>query len=97
MQRPRLSRGGSRVDRAAVLRAVRDHEDRRGRNDAVARSLPAAEACGKQDGIAPAVYAQEFGDRIKGSRVELIDGAGHLPHLEQMAQVTKVIGEFLGS
>jgi len=52
---------------------------------------------GKQDGIAPAVYAQEFGDRIKGSRVELIDGAGHLPHLEQMAQVTKVIGEFLGS
>jgi pimeloyl-ACP methyl ester carboxylesterase len=50
---------------------------------------------GKQDGIASSVYAEEFGSRIRGARVELIDGAGHLPHLEQMAAVAPLIDGFL--
>jgi len=50
---------------------------------------------GAQDGIAPKIYAKEFAQRIKGSRVELIDDAGHVPHLEQMVTVTALIEGFL--
>jgi pimeloyl-ACP methyl ester carboxylesterase len=50
---------------------------------------------GKQDGIIAPVYAQEFANRISGSRVELIDEAGHLPHLERGEEVSKLVGEFL--
>ncbi len=50
---------------------------------------------GKQDRIAPPVYADEFAGRIANSRVELVDNAGHLPHLEQMATVSRMIDDFL--
>src|SRR5712692_6270383 len=43
---------------------------------------------GRQDGIASPVYAEEFASRIAGARVELVENAGHLPHLEQMATVS---------
>jgi pimeloyl-ACP methyl ester carboxylesterase len=51
---------------------------------------------GKQDGIIAAAYAEEFARRIAGSRVELVDQAGHLPHLEQPEPVTQVTRAFLG-
>jgi pimeloyl-ACP methyl ester carboxylesterase len=50
---------------------------------------------GRQDGLAPPVYADEFGRRIARSRVEMVDRAGHLPHLEQMGVVVRAIQSFL--
>ena len=50
---------------------------------------------GQNDGLVSPVYAQEFASRIAGSRVELIDGAAHVPHLEQQAQVSGLVQEFL--
>jgi len=44
--------------------------------------------------IAPA-YAQEFAQRIAGARVELIDRAGHMPHLEQPDEVARLVRDFL--
>jgi pimeloyl-ACP methyl ester carboxylesterase len=44
--------------------------------------------------IAPA-YAHEFAGRIAGARVELIDHAGHLPHLEQPHVVARLVRGFL--
>jgi pimeloyl-ACP methyl ester carboxylesterase len=40
-------------------------------------------------------YAQEFGKFIAGSRIELVDGAGHLPHLENLPSVGDKVGDFL--
>jgi pimeloyl-ACP methyl ester carboxylesterase len=51
---------------------------------------------GKGDRIIAPVYAQEFAQRIAGARVEMIDRAGHLPHLEQPEAVAKVVGAFVG-
>jgi pimeloyl-ACP methyl ester carboxylesterase len=51
---------------------------------------------GKADGIIDAAYAQEFATRIAGAKVELIDRAGHLPHLEQTAAVATSVRGFLG-
>ena len=50
---------------------------------------------GKEDGIAAAAYAQDFATRIPGSRVELIDRAGHLPQLEQPDAVVRAVRAFL--
>ncbi len=51
---------------------------------------------GQQDRIIAPAYAQEFARRIAGACVELIDGAGHLPQIEQSDAVTKVVRAFLG-
>jgi len=51
---------------------------------------------GRQDGIALPVYADEFAGRIKNSRVELIDNAGHVPQMEQLEMVSKLVEEFMG-
>ena len=50
---------------------------------------------GKADGIIAPAYAQEFAGRIAGARIELIDRAGHLPHLEQPEAVAKAVRGFL--
>ena len=52
---------------------------------------------GKQDALVPPVYADEFAQRIGGSRVEYVDGAGHMLQLEQIDRVTRLISEFLSS
>jgi pimeloyl-ACP methyl ester carboxylesterase len=57
--------------------------------------VPTLIVWGKADSIIAPAYAQEFGSRISGSRVELIDKAGHLPHLEQPDAVTKAVRGFL--
>jgi pimeloyl-ACP methyl ester carboxylesterase len=50
---------------------------------------------GTGDQIVAPDYAQEFANRIAGARVELIDNAGHLPHLEASDHVAKLVTEFL--
>ena len=50
---------------------------------------------GKADGIIAPAYAQEFAKSIAGARVELIDKAGHLPHLENSEAVGKTLRDFL--
>ena len=51
---------------------------------------------GKSDQIIAPAYAQEFAKRIAGARVELIERAGHLPHLEQGDAVITAVRGFLG-
>jgi pimeloyl-ACP methyl ester carboxylesterase len=58
-------------------------------------AAPALVIWGKQDGIVSPVYAQEFAARIAASRFEIIDGAGHLPHLEQSDRVFALAHEFI--
>jgi pimeloyl-ACP methyl ester carboxylesterase len=52
---------------------------------------------GAEDGLIAPVYAQEFADRIRNARVELIEGAGHVPQLEQPERVIRAVREFLTS
>ena len=50
---------------------------------------------GKQDGLVPAGYAEEFAKRISGSRVELIDECGHVPQAEQAEKTLALVQDFL--
>jgi pimeloyl-ACP methyl ester carboxylesterase len=50
---------------------------------------------GAADGVIAPAYAEEFAQRIANSRVELIEAAGHLPHLEQPDRVARLVRNFL--
>ncbi len=50
---------------------------------------------GKDDALIPSDYAREFGDAIKGSRVEIIPDCGHIPQAEQMQTTLGLVQEFL--
>ena len=50
---------------------------------------------GQQDGIVPAIYAQEFTDRIANAKSEIVDRAAHVPQLEQLATVSQLVQDFL--
>ncbi|GEL18491.1 alpha/beta fold hydrolase [Pseudonocardia asaccharolytica] len=45
-------------------------------------SAPTLLIWGAQDKLVDPVYAEEFRSRLRDSRLEIIDGAGHLPQLE---------------
>ena len=51
---------------------------------------------GAQDALVPAVYAEEFGRRIAGARVEVLEGCGHVPQVEKREQTLALVREFLG-
>ena len=51
---------------------------------------------GRRDGLVSPVYAQEFASRIRSARVEIVDEAAHMPHLEQRARVCGLLEDFLG-
>jgi pimeloyl-ACP methyl ester carboxylesterase len=58
-------------------------------------AAPSLIVWGKADGIVAPAYAQEFRQRIAKARIEIIDQAGHLPHLEQTESVARLIRSFL--
>ena len=52
---------------------------------------------GQHDGIVSSAYAQQFTNRISGARSEIVDKASHVPHLEQLETVSRVVQNFLQS
>jgi 3-oxoadipate enol-lactonase len=53
--------------------------------------------CGKEDGITPPALSEELAALIAGSRLALIEGAGHLSNLEQPEAFNNVVEEFIAS
>ncbi|HTF55416.1 MAG TPA: alpha/beta hydrolase [Pseudonocardia sp.] len=50
---------------------------------------------GTGDKLVSPVYAEEFDSRLSDSRLELIENAGHLPHLEQPTATCERVLKFL--
>ncbi len=51
---------------------------------------------GAADGLVPPRYAEEFRGLIPGSRTAVIEGAGHMPMLEQPEDFHRLVEEHLG-
>jgi pimeloyl-ACP methyl ester carboxylesterase len=51
---------------------------------------------GKDDRLVPSVYADEFSRRIPGARVQIVEAAGHAPHLEHPEKVARMVADFVG-
>ena len=96
-------RSGARVDTLAQFnwslactgKFVWPIADRGFKNRIHRVAAPTLIVWGKTDGIIAPDYAQEFAKRISGAKVELIDKAAHLPHLEQPEAVMKAVSGFL--
>jgi pimeloyl-ACP methyl ester carboxylesterase len=57
--------------------------------------IPTLIVWGREDALIPVAYADEFGDRIAGSRVEVIDDCGHVVQADQPARTWAAISTFL--
>lgn len=53
--------------------------------------------CALSDLLTPPKYSEYLNSRIKGSQIELIEGAGHLMMLEKPAEVNRHIRKFIGT
>ncbi len=50
---------------------------------------------GRQDGLTPPVYADEFARLIPNSRTEIVDHAAHMAPMEQPAAVARLVRDFI--
>ena len=50
---------------------------------------------GEQDRLVHPAYGDDFVAAISNARLELVPGAGHLPHLEQMERTIDLVTQFL--
>ena len=57
--------------------------------------IPTLVVWGTRDRMIPAEHAAAAQQAIPGSRVELFEGAGHYPHLDQPERFAKVLGDFM--
>lgn len=93
-----LSRPGHRKTFFKTLRAVVD-----GRGQAVsahnrlhlAGQLPFQMIWGDKDPIIPVAHAHETHEALPGSRLEIVEGTGHYPHVENPAAVERILVEFM--
>jgi len=52
---------------------------------------------GADDALIPVDYAKQFGDAIRGSRVEIVRDCGHIPQAEQLDTTVALVRRFLES
>lgn len=57
--------------------------------------LPALILCGDEDELTPVKYSQFLQNRIKGSRMEILPGAGHMVMMESPSAFNEKIREFI--
>lgn len=61
----------------------------------LAVDIPTLIVWGTRDRIIPTWHATTAHNAIAGSRVELFEGAGHFPHLDQPERFAKLLGDFI--
>ena len=57
--------------------------------------VPTLIVWGREDALIPVAYAEEFGSRIAGSQVEVIDDCGHVHQADQPERTWTAISKFL--
>jgi pimeloyl-ACP methyl ester carboxylesterase len=58
-------------------------------------TAPTLVVWGSDDGLVPLAHGHRWTELIDGSRLEVIDGAGHLPQVEQADRFLEVVRPFL--
>jgi pimeloyl-ACP methyl ester carboxylesterase len=66
-------------------------------NEVQAIKLPTLVICGDQDALTPIKYSRYLADKIAGASLAIIEGAGHLPMMEQPDEFNKKVEAFLNS
>lgn len=94
---------GDAETRRAFLRTLRAVIDRGGQSVSAANRLhlaaemPSLIVWGSADRIIPVEHAYEAHAAITGSRMEIFDGVGHYPHVEDPDRFVSLLSEFVES
>lgn len=92
-----------RRTRQAFLRTLRSVVDYRGQAVSalnkihVAAGMPVLLIWGEQDRIIPVAHAYAAHDALEGSRLEVLEGIGHFPHVEAPSVVADILEDFIAS
>ncbi|MFQ5490761.1 MAG: alpha/beta fold hydrolase, partial [Phycisphaerae bacterium] len=78
---------------AAALRAMRDRADSRPTLGDI--DVPTLVVVGQDDALTPLACAETIHRGIRGSRLEVVPGAGHMTPVEQPEQFRQIVGGFL--
>jgi pimeloyl-ACP methyl ester carboxylesterase len=62
-----------------------------------AMSIPTVAICGEEDQLTPPRYSRLFAERIAGTRLAIVAGAGHYVQVEQPEATTRALREFLAA
>lgn len=80
----------------AIIRQVRSMQRRRDQQAVLRRcKVPALVLCGEHDGLTPVKRHSFMADLIPYADLKVIEGAGHLPTLEQPGETTQALLEWL--
>lgn len=60
-------------------------------------SVPTLVICGERDTVAPPSFSQEIAGRIRGARLEILTGAGHVTNADAPERFNELLRAFLGS
>ena len=81
-----------------TARSVIDHRGQRvSARDRLylADSVPSLIVWGERDRIIPSFHGRRAADEMPGSRFELVEGAGHFPHLDQPIAFCRLLARFI--
>lgn len=90
-----------RPTRQAFLRTLRSVVDYRGQAVSalgkihVSQGLPTLLIWGEQDRIIPVAHGYAAHDAVPGSRLEVLPGVGHFPHVESPTAVIDILDDFI--
>lgn len=90
-------------NRGAFLRTVRGVIDPGGQAVSaldriyLASGLPTLIIWGDQDPIIPIEHGYAAFERIEGSRMEIMEGCGHFPHVEDPKRFVEIVSEFIAT
>ncbi|MBI4590311.1 MAG: alpha/beta hydrolase [Candidatus Rokubacteria bacterium] len=59
--------------------------------------MPTLILCGSQDRLTPPALSERLNELIQGSRLQIVEGAGHMLPLEAAARVNQALLDFVGS
>jgi pimeloyl-ACP methyl ester carboxylesterase len=92
-----------RETRQAFLRTLRSVVDYRGQAVSalgkihVSHGLPTLLIWGEEDRIIPVAHGRAAHDAVPGSRLEVLPGVGHFPHVESPAAVVDILDDFIAT
>jgi pimeloyl-ACP methyl ester carboxylesterase len=58
-------------------------------------TVPTLLVWGSEDGLVPVAHGHRWAELVPDSRLEIVEGAGHLPHVEQTNRFLEIVRPFL--